>query len=88
MQDRPFEDLGAHLRQVREQIGYSVSDVASMIGISKYYLYEVERGDKRPSQLLSFALSTVYCVPVDTLDPAVSFKGIPGFEGRRLEDIL
>jgi len=88
MQDRPFEVLGAHLRQIRESKGFSVSEVANLIGISKYYLYEVERGDKRPSQLLSFALSTVYFVPVTDLDPNVNFKGIPGFEGRKLEDIL
>jgi len=60
MKDRPFKALGAQIRKVREDAGYTVPEVARIIGISKYYLYEVERGDKRPSQLLSFALSNLY----------------------------
>jgi len=83
--ERPFEVLGARIRGVRQRAGYTVPEVCRILGISEGYLYKVERGDLRPSQLLSFALSNLYQVMVTEIDSNVDFTEPPGFEGRTLK---
>lgn len=42
------EDLGVRLRQLREEKGYSLSDLAGATGYEEDFLSRVERGEARP----------------------------------------
>lgn len=86
MQDRPFEVIGNRLRKLREDSGYSVQDVSRVLGVSVSYIVHLERGTKKPTQLMSFALSELYQVMVTEVDSQFDWEGLPGFEGRKLED--
>ena len=61
---RPYEIIGGRLKQLREDSGYSVQDVARVLGVSRDYIWKLEQGTLRPTQLMSFALSNLYKVPV------------------------
>ena len=82
----PYEAMGARLRQMREDSGYSLQDVARILGVTTPYIIQLEKGHKKPTQLMSFALSNLYAVPVTQINSQVDFSGVPGFLGRRLED--
>lgn len=82
--ERPYELIGARLRRLREERGLSIQDVARLLGVSESYIIHLERGTKRPTQLMSFALSELYKIPVVQIDPRVD---LPGFEGRDLKDL-
>ena len=45
----PLPDLGAYLREQRENAQLSLRQLAQMAGISNPYLSQIERGLKRPS---------------------------------------
>lgn len=50
--DEPVNNLASRLRKLREDRGLSLDDVAGKAGISKTYLWELERdaaGTKKPS---------------------------------------
>lgn len=84
--ERPYEVIGDRLRELREGRGYSIQDISRILGVSVSYITQLERGQKRPTQLMSFALSELYRVIVTEIDSQVDFTGLPGFEGRRLND--
>ena len=84
--ERPYEFIGKRLRELREDRGYSVQDVSRILGVGSSYIRQLELGYKRPTQLMSFALSELYRVVVTEIDSQVDFTGLPGFEGRRLQD--
>lgn len=57
--NRPYELIGKRLRELREDAGLSVQDVSRILGVSISYITHLERGTKRPTQLMSFALSNL-----------------------------
>jgi len=83
--ERPFELLGARIKEIRERAGYTVPRVCRILGITEGYYYKVERGDLQPSALLSFALSEFFKVVVTEVAEQIDFEGLPGFEGRQLK---
>lgn len=85
--ERPYEVIGDRLRELRERAGYSVQDVSRILGVSVSYVTHLERGTKRPTQLMSFALSELYKVFVTEIDSEFDFTELPGFEGRNIEDL-
>lgn len=82
--ERPYELIGARLRRLREDARYSIQDVARVLGVGESYITQLELGYKRPTQLMSFALSELYKIPVVQIDPGVD---LPGFEERDLKDL-
>jgi len=85
--ERPYEVIGKRLRELRENSNYSLQDVSRILGVGKSYIVQLELGYKRPTQLMSFALSELYKVFATEVDPNVDFSGVEGFEGRKLEDL-
>ena len=49
MSKLPLPDLGAYLREQRENAQLSLRQLAEMAGVSNPYLSQIERGLKRPS---------------------------------------
>ena len=49
MSKLPLPDLGAYLREQRENAQLSLRQLADLAGISNPYLSQIERGLKRPS---------------------------------------
>ena len=73
--------VGPRLRQVREQRGVTLTEVAALTGISKSTLSRLENGQRRPSLELLLPLAQTYRVPIDTLvgapevgDPRIRLK--------------
>ena len=60
--------FGARLKQLREEQGLRVDDVAGWVGVDRTHVYGLERGDVWPSIDLAIGLATVYRV-----DPADLF---------------
>ena len=54
--------FGARLKQLREEQGLKVDDVAQWVGVDRTHVYGVERGDTWPSIELMLSLATVYRV--------------------------
>lgn len=73
--------VGPRLRRVREQRGVTLTEVASLTGISKSTLSRLENGQRRPSLELLLPLAQTYRVPIDDLvgapevgDPRIRLK--------------
>lgn len=59
--------LGERVRQYREAIHYSLSDLARESGVSRSYLYQVESGESSPTQEKLLALANALGVTVPEL---------------------
>jgi transcriptional regulator with XRE-family HTH domain len=75
------EQVGARLKQLREQRRVTLTAVAERTGISKSTLSRLETGQRRPTLELLLALSRAYRVPLDDLvaapdvgDPRIRLK--------------
>src|SRR5437868_15383482 len=59
--------LGERVRAYREALGYTLSDLAKKSGVSRSYLYQVERGTSSPTQEKLSALATALGVRITDL---------------------
>lgn len=60
--------LGARLKQLREEQGLKVENVAHWVGVDRTHIYGIERGDTWPSVELLVSLASAYRVdPADLL---------------------
>lgn len=73
--------VGARLRQIREQRGLTLTEVALRTGISKSTLSRLETGQRRPTLELLLPLAQTFRVPLDDLvgapdvgDPRIRLK--------------
>ena len=76
-----LDGMGARLRRVREQRGLTLTEAATLAGISKSTLSRLETGQRRPSLELLLPLAQTYRVPLDDLvgapevgDPRIRLK--------------
>lgn len=79
---RPFDPasaLGPRLREVREERGLAVRELARRIGCSASLISQVERGISSPSAGMLYALATELQASLDYLFDAMPAKG-PGDE--------
>ena len=65
MTARGIDISGKRLRRLRENKGLSVTALASLAGVSKPHLSQVERGVRRPSPFVLAALCEVLRVGVE-----------------------
>ena len=83
--------LGRRLREIRQEHGLLIRDVASASGLSESYLSTLERGQRLASLDTLVGLSTVYgMLPVDMLAGVYPFgerrkprKVTPATDARR-----
>jgi len=73
--------VGSRLRGVREQRGLTLTEAATLAGMSKSTLSRLETGQRRPSLELLLPLAQTYRVPLDDLvgapevgDPRIRLK--------------
>jgi transcriptional regulator with XRE-family HTH domain len=73
--------VASRLRRVREQRGLTLTEAATMAGISKSTLSRLETGQRKPSLELLLPLAATYRVPLDDLvgapevgDPRIRLK--------------
>ena len=60
-------ELAKYLRNVRENLGYSIYDVNKLCDISPSYLSLMENGKRRPSPIILKKLSSIYHINYDDL---------------------
>ena len=46
----PHTPIGPRIRRLREERGWSLTELAERAGISRSYLYQIERGESTPTQ--------------------------------------
>jgi transcriptional regulator with XRE-family HTH domain len=63
----PLPDLGAYLREQRENAQLSLRQLADMAGVSNPYLSQIERGLKRPSAEILQQIATGLQVSAESL---------------------
>ena len=73
--------VGSRLRRVRDQRGLTLTEAATLAGMSKSTLSRLETGQRRPSLELLLPLAQTYRVPLDDLvgapevgDPRIRLK--------------
>ncbi|HET8666170.1 MAG TPA: XRE family transcriptional regulator [Nocardioides sp.] len=78
---RTLETVGPRLRRIRDQRGLTLTEAASVTGMSKSTLSRLENGQRRPSLELLLPLAQTYRVPLDDLvgapevgDPRIRLK--------------
>ena len=59
--------LGAHLRSLRNQRGWTLGDLAQRTNLSEAYLSRVESGERQPSLAVLFDLAQTYHVSMASL---------------------
>lgn len=59
--------IGASLRQTREALGWSLTDLAQRSGISRAMIHKVERGDSSPTAKLLGRLSGAFGLSISAL---------------------
>lgn len=55
------------LRQIRKKANLSVEELSKQAGISESYIYQLERGDKKPSYNIMTKISKILEMPVQEL---------------------
>lgn len=66
-QDKPYEEIGILIRNLRISKGMSQYDLAKAIGVNNSYLSRIENGERRPSTKIMKKLSEVLDFPYDEL---------------------
>ena len=76
-----LEGVAPRLRRVREERGFTLSEMSERTGISKSTLSRLENGQRKPSLELLLPLAQAYRVPLDDLvgapqvgDPRIRLK--------------
>ncbi len=76
-----LDGVAPRLRRVREQRGFTLTEMSDRTGISKSTLSRLENGQRRPSLELLLPLAQAYRVPLDDLvgapevgDPRIRLK--------------
>lgn len=62
-----FRALGAHISQLRKELGLTQADLARDLGVSQQTVFAYELGDRRPSVLMLAKMASVLDTPVETL---------------------
>lgn len=60
-----YKELGARIRKERENLNLSREKFAEIVGISPYYLGQIERGDRRMSLEILIKIANTLHVSVD-----------------------
>lgn len=60
-------ELGARLKSMRTERGWTQDDVASRAGLSKSYLSRIEEGDRQPSVAALLSISTAFGISINAL---------------------
>jgi len=62
--------IGARIRAWREQKGMTLTDLAEASGVSRSYLYQIERGASEPTVSKAVALARALGIALPTLLPS------------------
>ena len=78
-----FKDIGTRIRREREKLGLSREKFAEIVGLSTYYIGQIERGDRNMSLETLFRISESLNVSTDYI-----LKGdLHSFPTRRSSDL-
>lgn len=67
-------ELAKYLRNIRENLGYSIYDVNRLCQISPSYLSLMENGKRRPSPIILKKLSSIYNIDYNDLLTKAGFS--------------
>src|SRR6478735_6840301 len=67
MSKLPLPDLGAYLREQRENAQYSLRQLAEVAGVSNPYLSQIERGLRKPSAEILQQIAKALRISAETL---------------------
>jgi transcriptional regulator with XRE-family HTH domain len=73
----PIIALGARLKQVRQQTGLSLREVARQLGVSPSFVSQLENGKSQPSVATLYSISQLLDVSIDELFSAEAREPAP-----------
>lgn len=65
--EKPFQEIGKLVRNLRISKGYSQFDLAELLGVNNSYLSRIENGERRPSTKIMRKMSEALDYPYDEL---------------------
>ena len=63
--------IGQRIKELRQEKGWSQAYLASRLGIVRSRLADIERGHEKPGNVMFFALSDLFRVPVIEIYPGI-----------------
>lgn len=72
---RQFESLGDALRAMRKEALWTLAQAAREIGITKSYMWALEKGISEPSLRLAKRIAGAYGVPISVLSDCMPERG-------------
>lgn len=79
------KELGNYLKNVREQLGYSIYDVNKLCDISPSYMSLMENGKRRPSPIILKKLSSIYHIDYNELYKKAGYEEL--IDEKKLDKI-
>ena len=71
---KKFRVIGERIQELRQAKGWSQRYLASRLGIVGSHLADLERGHKKPTNTILYALSDLLCVPVTDIYPDIDYE--------------
>jgi len=68
---KSFRLIGQKIKNLRNERGWSQQEVASRLGVRQSYINDLENGRQKPSNIICFALSDLFRVPVTDIYPDI-----------------
>ncbi|MFX0143278.1 MAG: helix-turn-helix transcriptional regulator [Candidatus Hodarchaeota archaeon] len=59
--------IASRVKQFREELDFSQSELANLVGVSRQTIYYLERGSYNPSLTISFKISEILKKPIDEI---------------------
>ena len=71
MKERKFREIGARIRKLRGEKGWTQAVLASKVRVAQAYIAALEKGVYKPANPMLIALSDVFRVPITDINPDV-----------------
>ena len=68
---KTFELIGQRIKKLRQKKGWTQKELASRLRIDQRYVDSLESGYQKPSNVICFALSDLFRVPVTDIYPDI-----------------
>ncbi len=74
------QELGEYLKNIRENIGYSIYDVNKLCDISPSYVSLMENGKRKPSPIILKKLANTYFLDYNDLLKKANYEELINFD--------
>jgi len=71
LQEKKFIEIGARIKELREEKNWTQTVLASKVRVTTTFIAALEKGVYKPANPMLIALSNVFHVPMIDIDPDV-----------------